>query len=189
MSDQQQSLGRGMLWIFWLIVLGLLSYGFGLWEDNKLNPNRNPDSRKTDQVTEVILDENRYHHYIANGAINRKPVVFLLDTGATHVSVPQALATKLGLRRGPSGYAETANGRVRVYLTTIKHLRLGDIDAFPFIEPPDGKAISDGFNLLQELSAVNRENQLTPLGRQLARLPIDPRLGRMLLEGARLGSL
>ncbi|WP_455231974.1 ATP-dependent RNA helicase HrpA [Geopseudomonas aromaticivorans] len=69
------------------------------------------------------------------------------------------------------------------------HLRLGDIEDFPFIEPPDGKAISDGFNLLQELSAVNRENQLTPLGRQLARLPIDPRLGRMLLEGAQQGSL
>lgn len=69
------------------------------------------------------------------------------------------------------------------------HLRLGEIDAFPFIEPPDGKAISDGFNLLQELSAVNRENQLTPLGRQLARLPVDPRLGRMLLEGAKQGSL
>ncbi|MBD8593003.1 ATP-dependent RNA helicase HrpA [Pseudomonas sp. CFBP 8758] len=69
------------------------------------------------------------------------------------------------------------------------HLRLGEIDQFPFIEPPDGKAISDGFNLLQELSAVNRENQLTPMGRQLARLPIDPRLGRMLLEGARQGSL
>ncbi|WPP01183.1 ATP-dependent RNA helicase HrpA [Pseudomonas sp. HR96] len=69
------------------------------------------------------------------------------------------------------------------------HLRLGEIDQFPFIEPPDGKAISDGFNLLQELSAVNRENQLTPLGRQLARLPIDPRLGRMLLEGTHQGSL
>ncbi|AGA85897.1 ATP-dependent RNA helicase HrpA [Stutzerimonas stutzeri] len=69
------------------------------------------------------------------------------------------------------------------------HLRLGDIQDFPFIEPPDGKAISDGFNLLQELSAVNRENQLTPMGRQLARLPIDPRLGRMLLEAAQQGSL
>ncbi|CAD5109075.1 ATP-dependent RNA helicase HrpA [Zestomonas carbonaria] len=69
------------------------------------------------------------------------------------------------------------------------HLRLGEIDAFPFIEPPDGKAISDGFTLLQELSAVNREGQLTPIGRQLARLPIDPRLGRMVLEAARLGSL
>ncbi|RQD12976.1 ATP-dependent RNA helicase HrpA [Pseudomonas aeruginosa] len=69
------------------------------------------------------------------------------------------------------------------------HLRLGDIEAFPFIEPPDGKAIKDGFTLLQELSAVNREGQLTPLGRQLARLPIDPRLGRMLLEAAQQGSL
>ncbi|SDH92491.1 ATP-dependent helicase HrpA [Pseudomonas delhiensis] len=69
------------------------------------------------------------------------------------------------------------------------HLRLGDIEAFPFIEPPDGKAIKDGFTLLQELSAVNREGQLTPLGRQLARLPVDPRLGRMLLEAANQGSL
>ncbi|TBU92853.1 ATP-dependent RNA helicase HrpA [Stutzerimonas kirkiae] len=69
------------------------------------------------------------------------------------------------------------------------HLRLGRIEDFPFIEPPDGRAISDGFNLLQELSAVTREGELTALGRQLARLPIDPRLGRMLLEGARLGSL
>ncbi|WP_447592527.1 ATP-dependent RNA helicase HrpA [Aquipseudomonas campi] len=69
------------------------------------------------------------------------------------------------------------------------HLRLGTIEDFPFIEPPDGKAISDGFTLLQELSAVNREGQLTPLGRQLARLPIDPRLGRMVLEAAKLGSL
>ncbi|MFG0382140.1 ATP-dependent RNA helicase HrpA [Pseudomonas sp. zbq_18] len=69
------------------------------------------------------------------------------------------------------------------------HLRLGSIDDFPFIEPPDGKAISDGFTLLQELSAVNREGQLTPIGRQLARLPIDPRLGRMVLEAAKLGSL
>ncbi|WP_122606058.1 ATP-dependent RNA helicase HrpA [Pseudomonas viridiflava] len=68
------------------------------------------------------------------------------------------------------------------------HLRLGEITDFPFIEPPDGKAISDGFNLLQELSAVNRENQLTPLGRQLARLPVDPRMGRMLLEAAKQGS-
>lgn len=69
------------------------------------------------------------------------------------------------------------------------HLRLGEIEDFPFIEPPDGKAITDGFTLLQELSAVSREGQLTPLGRQLARLPVDPRLARMVLEGAKQGSL
>ncbi|MFC3609278.1 ATP-dependent RNA helicase HrpA [Stutzerimonas tarimensis] len=74
-------------------------------------------------------------------------------------------------------------------ILSMLHLRLGSIEDFPFIEPPEGKAITDGFTLLQELSAVDREGQLTPLGRQLARLPIDPRLGRMLLEGAKQGSL
>jgi ATP-dependent helicase HrpA len=69
------------------------------------------------------------------------------------------------------------------------HLRLGEVSDFPFIEPPDGKAITDGYTLLQELSAVSREGQLTPLGRQLARLPVDPRLARMVLEGAKQGSL
>ena len=65
------------------------------------------------------------------------------------------------------------------------HLRLGEIEAFPFIEPPEAKAIKDGFTLLQEISAVTIKGQLTTLGKQLARLPIDPRLGRMLIEGAR----
>ena len=69
------------------------------------------------------------------------------------------------------------------------HLRLGRIEDFPFIEPPDGKAIKDGFTLLQELSAVDAEGRLLPLGRQLARLPVDPRLGRMLLEATEQGSL
>lgn len=64
------------------------------------------------------------------------------------------------------------------------HLRLGKMEDFPFIEPPNGKAIKDGFTLLQELSAVTTKNELTMLGKQLARLPIDPRLGRMLIEGA-----
>ena len=69
------------------------------------------------------------------------------------------------------------------------NLKLGRMEDFPFIEAPDGKAISDGFNLLQELSAVTREGKLTEIGRNLARLPVDPRLGRMLLEAAKLGSL
>lgn len=54
-----------------------------------------------------------------------------------------------------------------------------------FIEPPESKAIKDGFTLLQEISAVTLKGELTNLGKQLARLPVDPRLGRMLIEGAR----
>ncbi|MEW9580051.1 ATP-dependent RNA helicase HrpA [Paraburkholderia sp. DGU8] len=63
----------------------------------------------------------------------------------------------------------------------MKSLHLTAIETFPFIEPPPGRAIADGYQLLNELGAVDDENQLTLLGRELARLPLDPRVGRMIL--------
>ncbi len=63
-------------------------------------------------------------------------------------------------------------------------MKLGRIDQFPFVEAPDSKFINDGYRTLQELAALDEERQLTPLGKRLARLPIDPRLGRMLLASA-----
>ncbi|MDA9097290.1 ATP-dependent RNA helicase HrpA, partial [Methylophilaceae bacterium] len=61
-------------------------------------------------------------------------------------------------------------------------LKLGPVDQFPFIQPPGNRFIQDGYQLLQELGAVDKENQILPLGMQLARLPIDPSLGRILIE-------
>ena len=68
-------------------------------------------------------------------------------------------------------------------------LGLGEIEAFPFLEPPDRRQVRDGMALLHELRALDPSaaESLTPLGRNLARLPIDPRLGRMVLEADRLG--
>lgn len=63
-------------------------------------------------------------------------------------------------------------------------MKLGSIDKFPFVEAPDAKFINDGYRTLQELAALDRHRQLTPLGKRLGRLPIDPRLGRMLLAAA-----
>jgi ATP-dependent helicase HrpA len=63
----------------------------------------------------------------------------------------------------------------------MKSLHLTDVETFPFIEPPLGRAIADGYQLLQELGAVDDTNQLTPLGNKLAKLPLDPRVGRMIL--------
>ncbi len=60
-------------------------------------------------------------------------------------------------------------------------LRLGDVNYFPFVEPPNYKMINDGFTLLTELGAVNDKRKLTEIGWQLSKLPIDPRLGRMVL--------
>ena len=64
----------------------------------------------------------------------------------------------------------------------MKSLRLGVVEDFPFIERPSGRAIADGYQLLNELGAVDEANELTPLGQELARLPLDPRVGRMILE-------
>ncbi|MGK0292054.1 MAG: ATP-dependent helicase HrpA, partial [Porticoccaceae bacterium] len=69
------------------------------------------------------------------------------------------------------------------------HLRIGDIRDFPFIDPPDSRLISDGYKLLEELQAVNSAGKMTPLGKKLVSLPVDPRLARMILESSNNGSL
>ncbi len=62
-----------------------------------------------------------------------------------------------------------------------KALRLGDIERFPFLDPPRSDAIRDGYKTLVEIGALDRNHALTDIGRQLARLPLDPRIGRMIL--------
>jgi ATP-dependent helicase HrpA len=71
----------------------------------------------------------------------------------------------------------------------MKAFRLGEIETFPFINPPQTVAIRAGYVLLHELGALNDTNELTPMGRELARLPIDPTLGRMLLQARDEGTL
>ena len=71
----------------------------------------------------------------------------------------------------------------------MKSLRLGSVEDFPFLEAPSRRAITDGYQLLQELGALSEANELTVLGRELAKLPLDPRVGRMILEGRERGAL
>jgi ATP-dependent helicase HrpA len=76
---------------------------------------------------------------------------------------------------------EILRSSLAAVILRMKSLRLADVETFPFIEPPLGRAIADGYQLLQELGAVDDGNQLTALGRQLAKLPLDPRVGRMIV--------
>ena len=68
-------------------------------------------------------------------------------------------------------------------------LRLGDPRKFPFIEPPSSRAIHDGYRILRELGAITGDNRLTSRGRIMAGLPLDPRISRMIIEGAEVGAL
>ncbi len=71
----------------------------------------------------------------------------------------------------------------------MANLGLGDMEDFPFLEPPELRYINDGYQLLLELGAVENDRKLTRLGRQLARIPVDPRLARMLIAASEEGAL
>ncbi len=83
--------------------------------------------------------------------------------------------------RPPFTDPEILRSSLASVILRMKALKLIDIEQFPFVEAPPGRAIADGYHLLQELGAIDDNNGLTPVGRELARLPVDPRIGRMIL--------
>lgn len=93
------------------------------------------------------------------------------------------------LARPPFTEPEIQRTNLASVILSMLALRLGDIEDFPFVDPPDRRFIKDGFRLLYELGAVDDRQGLTATGRRLARLPIDPRLARMLIAGAENDSL
>ncbi|GAB3093097.1 TIGR02281 family clan AA aspartic protease [Aestuariicella hydrocarbonica] len=159
-----RAMGKGMLIVFWLLVIGLLTWGFGNWEESQINPNTSPNSSINAQYREVVLDSNRQHHYVASGLINQQPVVFLLDTGATDVVIPQRLANKLGLKAGNPQIASTANGNVTVYSTRLDNVALGDIhltDVRASINPGmRGNEVLLGMSALKSIEFRQSQGQL-----------------------------
>ncbi len=87
--------------------------------------------------------------------------------------------------RPPFTQPEIQRANLAEVILRMKAFYLGDIETFPFVQPPAPAAIANGYALLQELGALDEQRILTPLGEDLARLPIDPTLGRMLLQSQR----
>jgi ATP-dependent helicase HrpA len=85
--------------------------------------------------------------------------------------------------------AEIHRTNLAAVMLQMHSMRLGAIDAFPFIDPPDRRLINDGYKLLQELGALDDKGGLTELGRSLSKLPLDPKIGRMVLAAAKEGCL
>jgi len=119
-------LGRFMMIITWVIVLALLSFFFNQWF-KKYKINTTAMVVTTEGVEKTVIQRNYLNHYAAEGFINQQKVLFLVDTGASHVVVPGSLAKKLQLKQGMKATAQTAGGDVEVYQTVIKELVLGHI--------------------------------------------------------------
>jgi aspartyl protease family protein len=126
--DPTKNIAKIMTWIAWLLAFVLLVWFFQGSLDKQWNPNQVPKVSLNNQgLAEVTLEQNRYGHYLSMGTINNEKVIFLLDTGATNVSIPAHIADNLNLPDQGSHYVQTANGRVKVYKTTIDQLSIGNI--------------------------------------------------------------
>src|SRR5690348_4689681 len=89
--------------------------------------------------------------------------------------------------RTPYSDPEILRSALSDVILRMLDLGLGDVEAFPFIDPPDPRAVNDGWRRLAEIGAVDEARRLTPMGKQLARIPIDAQLARMLVEAQTLG--
>jgi aspartyl protease family protein len=107
--------------------LFLASRYFGDWEQRQENPNRELGSVHGAGFVEVRLKGNRQGHFVADGRVNGQAVSFMLDTGATEVAIPQAVANRLALEKGMPVILNTANGATQGYRARLASVELGDI--------------------------------------------------------------
>ena len=161
MSDRKpQSPGMGMLVAGCVLGLAMLTWLMAGFEKQRDNPNQNPSanissSARGEQYLEVPLQRNQWNQYLVNGYVNGVEVVFLVDTGATRISIPAHMERELRLERGRTGYAQTANGTARTYDTILQHIDLAGITRegmrASIIENMDSDFILLGMNFLSTL--------------------------------------
>ncbi|MFP2770156.1 retropepsin-like aspartic protease family protein [Oceanisphaera sp. KMM 10153] len=160
-TRDQRRLGRIMWLLVWGLGMALLTWFFQQKLAQDYNPNQ--QLQQLDART-IVLEQNRQGHYLAGGSINGEPVVFLLDTGATQVAIPQAVAARLGLEVGQELRLSTAAGAVSGYRTRLKTLSLGPFTLYDLnavIMPADSDEILLGMNALRQFELIQRDGQMT----------------------------
>lgn len=158
--------GRWMIYAAWLLIFAILVWFFGIVETNKRNPNQQVQTNLLEGGSkEVVLQSGTHGHYIATGKINNKKVTFLVDTGASYVSVPSRVAKKLGLKKGAPLLVTTASGEVTVYATILDSVSIGDItlhnikaDINPHMQ---GNEVLLGMSFLRHISVIHKGGQLS----------------------------
>jgi len=149
----------------WIILLVLLTMFFNNRLDKQNNPNHRLSTMAEDGIPEVRLQRNRSGHYVATGLINGQTVEFMLDTGATDVSIPAEIADNIGLQRGRATTYQTANGTISAWQTTIEEIQLGPLRLGPIrasINPNDSSdAVLLGMSFLRHLDFSQQGNTLT----------------------------
>jgi len=165
-NDETQKIGKLFIWFAWIFAAILLFFFFQDALDKQFNPNAQPQMNLTAEgQAEVTLLQNRQGHYVVQGAINEQSVTFLLDTGATQVSIPAHIAEQLSLKRYGNYRVQTANGSVTVYQTKLDQLSIGNIFLYnvaAHINPAmKSNEILLGMSALKRVEFTQKGKQLT----------------------------
>ena len=105
---EQKRMGLGMMIMAWVVLLGFGVVFFGDVLEKQFNPNQSLDTRvSAEGMREVVLQRNRFGHYVTSGTINGQPVTFMLDTGATGVAIPEPVAQRLKIPRGRASHPDS----------------------------------------------------------------------------------
>ena len=165
-QEHQQRIGKIMIYAMWLVLLGLLALFFNMILDQQHNPNQAISGRVDGNgIREVVLERNRSGHYVVSGRINDQPVVFMVDTGASDISIPDGVARRLGLKRGRQLTYQTAKGPAMVYSTVLSGVSLGPIslkEVRASINPNvDGDEILLGMSFLKHIEFSQQGKTLT----------------------------
>lgn len=154
-----------MLFGAWVAGIALLAMLFQNYLDHKENPNSDLAFEVgAEGIPQVVLQQNRHGHYVASGTINGESVVFLLDTGATTVSLPQGLARRLDLPMRPGGMSKTANGMIQTWTTRLDSVSLGGLTAHNLratvLPNFPGDQVLLGMDFLRRFDLIQRGGEL-----------------------------
>jgi aspartyl protease family protein len=164
--EPNKKISKIMVSLAWIGFLVMLFIGFDRYLSQQANPNENPEMIfASDGAAEVRLAQNKQGHYIANGQLNNHWATFILDTGATSISIPGKVAQRMGLSEGAPERTRTANGDIVVYRVILDSVTLGAIkqnNVKAHINPHmDGEAVLLGMSFLKHVEMTQKDQQLT----------------------------
>ncbi|WP_119328130.1 retropepsin-like aspartic protease family protein [Cysteiniphilum halobium] len=154
---------KRFIYAFWIVIFIVITYLAHSYLQHEEKVNLTPITKQNTVEKTVIL--NAYnHHYISFGFINNVSVKFLVDTGASSVSIPEHIAKQIGLKKGLGYTVSTANGNITVYQTLIDQLRIGNITLTNVRASINPQANDDfvllGMSALKQLEMIQKNNTL-----------------------------
>ena len=163
--DSGKTIAGWMIALLWILVLGGGSWLAQRWIDNRHMANA-PELVSMDSGNQaLLLKSDRFGQYQLEGLANDQSVTFLVDTGASGISIPDSVARRMGLKRGRSFDVLTANGTAQVFTTRLESLTIGpftQLKVRAHINPSmDGETALLGMEFLRHYDLTQRGGELT----------------------------